>query len=220
MIKHHKKMFPAVKKIKYYYGIFQKRLFDAVGHLVEFIQGLPKMSDFDGSEPTLIIIDDQMDDCDKEIAAFFTKGAHHCNASVVLVMQNFFHKGSGANAGHIRTSTVNAQYMFLFKNPREKRQIVEQAKQMYADDYKMMVDAYRDATERAHGYILLDFKQDTPEVMRLRTNILPNEQLTVYASKRSYKKDYIDVPDYMFSATNPPPPPDTPPPAAKRPRLV
>ena len=50
------------------------------------------MEEFDGSRPTLLIIDDLMDQVDQSVANLFTKGSHHRNVSVVFLVQNLFHK--------------------------------------------------------------------------------------------------------------------------------
>ena len=46
-----------------------------------------------------------------------------------------------------------------------------------------MVEAFHDATASPYGYLLVNLKQDTPEILRLRTNIFPEEQETVYVPK-------------------------------------
>jgi len=36
-----------------------------------------------------------------------------------------------------------------------------------------------DATERPHGYLILDFAQDTDDLLRYRTNVSPDEYLPI-----------------------------------------
>src|SRR5271170_1990401 len=103
----------------------------------------------------------------------FTKGSHHRNLSIWFLMQNFFHKGK-----EIRSITLNAHYIILFKNPRDRQQIRCLARQMYDKDAQVMQEAFQDATDRPHGYLLVDLKQATPDCMRLRTYILPGEPTT------------------------------------------
>ena len=103
-------------------------------------------------------------------------------------MQNFFHKGK-----EIRSITLNAQYIILFKNPRDRLQVTHLARQMYDRDSKVMEDAFQDATSKPHGYLLIDLKQATPEHLRLRTNILPGEALAVYVNTREYKDNKIEI---------------------------
>jgi len=54
---------------------------------------------------------------------------------------------------------------------------------MYPGKSKFLVEAFKDATEKAFGYLLLDLKPDTEEKYRLRTNILPGETQFVYLPK-------------------------------------
>src|SRR5437870_1626249 len=51
--------------------------------------------DLDAEQTNLIVIDDMMSEAkdDKRVSAFFTKGAHHRNTSVMLIVQNLFAQG-------------------------------------------------------------------------------------------------------------------------------
>ena len=59
-----------------------------------------------------------MSEIDQLISSYFTRGSHHKNVSVILVTQNLFHPNK-----HFRTASLNAQYMIIFKNPRDSLQI-------------------------------------------------------------------------------------------------
>ena len=59
----------------------------------------------------------------------FTKGSHHRNLSVIYIVQNLFHQGKGN-----RSISLNSHYLVLFKNPRDKLQILTLAKQMYPSE--------------------------------------------------------------------------------------
>ena len=62
---------PLPRKIVYRYGEHQQ-LF--VNYLqVTFQHGLPDTSDFDGSEPVLLVIDDLMNETDQSISNLFKK---------------------------------------------------------------------------------------------------------------------------------------------------
>ena len=49
------------------------------------------------------------------------------------------------------------------------------ARQMYPGRGKFVQEAFKDATSVPYGYLLVDLKQDTPEDMRLRTAIFPDD---------------------------------------------
>ena len=63
---------------------------------------------------------------DKRIVNLFTRGFHHRNLSVIYIVQNLFHQGKGS-----RSISLNSHYLVLFKNPRDKLQILTLAKQMF-----------------------------------------------------------------------------------------
>jgi hypothetical protein len=186
-----KMMTPKPHRIVWYYAERQPQLEQSLRSVtgLEFRQGLPELSEFGGQQPALLIVDDFMAEADTELTKLFTKGSHHRNLSIWFLMQNFFHKGK-----EIRSITLNAQYVILFKNPRDRLQVEHLARQMYgARDSKVMEEAFRDATANPHGYLLIDLKQSTPEHLRLRTNILPGEALAVYVNARGYKENRIEV---------------------------
>lgn len=69
----------------------------------------------------------------------------------------------------------NSQYFLLLKNLRGTDQIRRFAIQTFGSDYKRFMEAYYDATKIPYGYLLVDLRSDTPDNLRLRTRILPEE---------------------------------------------
>ena len=65
--------------------------------------------------------------------------------------------------------------MVIFKNPRDASQIANLAKQMYPGRGAFVREVFADATTSPYGYLLIDLKQKTPDDMRLRTSILPDD---------------------------------------------
>ena len=167
---------PPPIKIVYCYGEYQQ-LFCRYPRIV-FHQGLPNLNDFDGSEPALLIIDDLMQETDETVASFFTKGSHHRNVSVVYLAQNLFPKNK-----FVRTISLNAHYMVLFKNPRDATQFANLARQMYPHTSQFAVEAYKDATREPYSYLLIDLRPEQDDDLRLRTNIFPGETHYVYIAK-------------------------------------
>jgi len=47
---------------------------------------------------------------------------------------------------------------------------------MYPGKNQFLVEAFKDATDKPFGYILLHLKPDTEEKYRVRTNIFPGEK--------------------------------------------
>src|SRR5258705_1189705 len=152
----------AFSRVLWCYGEWQ----DRYGHLqsqfgVRFHEGLPDLTSFDGRAPVLIIIDDLIHEADGSVGKLFTKGSHHRNLSVIFITQNFFHQGR-----HSRDMSLNAHYICIFNNTRARSQISFLARQLYPEDSKFLTQAYADATIMPHGYILLDLKQQTPDMLR------------------------------------------------------
>ena len=74
--------------------------------------------------------------------------------------------------------------MVVFKNPRDATQMSNLTRQMYPGRTKFALDAFKDDTTVPHVYLLVDLKQDTPEDMRLRTCIFPDDDVQyVYLPK-------------------------------------
>jgi hypothetical protein len=150
------------------------------GVQVEYHEGLPTEEFLTQNRPTLLIIDDLMTELagDKQTANLFTKGSHHLNISVIFIVQNVFHQGK-----EMRTISLNSHYMLLLKNPRDKAQVYALARQVYPTNMRFMLESYENATSRPFGYLLIDLKPDTPDELRLRTNI-ESSRPTIYVPKK------------------------------------
>jgi len=147
---------------------------------VNFHKGLINIEDIktEDQKARVIIIDDLMREADDRVADMFTKGSHHRNLSVIFISQNLFNQGKGK-----RDISLNAHYMIVFKNPRDKAQILFFARQVHPENPKFILEAFQDATSKPHGYLLFDFKQSTNDELRYRTHIFPGEQCAVYTPK-------------------------------------
>ena len=158
---------PPPSKVWYCYGEYQP-LFSKYPYVI-YNEGLPDITQFDGKEPILLVIDDLMQETNDTVAKIFTKVSHHRNMSVLYITQNIFPKNT-----HSRTISLNSHYLVLFKNPRDAGQFTTLARQMYPNSSKFAVEAFKDATDEPYGYLLIDLKPDTNERLRLRTNIFPD----------------------------------------------
>lgn len=180
-------------RIIIYYAEWQPA-YTEYGKHIEFVEGLPQSSDFAGdTQPKLIVCDDLMrESSNSSIIDLFTRGSHHRNLSVIFITQNLFHQGSGQ-----RDISLNANYIVIFKNPRDKAQIQHLARQAYPENPRFLQESFIDASTPAHGYLLLDLKQSTPEEFRVRANIFPDDTLNyVYvprAIKRSVPRSNVSV---------------------------
>lgn len=142
---------------------------------VEFRAGPPAREDYEDEGRTkLVVLDDLMRETNDTVVDFFTKGSHHRNMSVIFITQNLYHQGKGQ-----RDISLNANYLVVFKNPRDKSQISFLARQVWPENPRFLQEIYNDATSVPHGYLLLDMKQSTPDRFRFRTRIFPSDRRTV-----------------------------------------
>jgi len=101
------------------------------------------VSDFENPEnvPTLIVLGYLMDSAySTKVSELFTKGSHHRNISLVLITQNLFHQGPSS-----RDISLNSKYIVVFKNPRDKSQIVHLARQAYPENISSFHYTYLEA---------------------------------------------------------------------------
>ena len=78
-----KLMSPSPEKIIYCYGEYQN-LFSQYPN-VEFNQGLPDVTQFDGRKRVLLILDDLMSESGDDVEKIFTKFSHHRNISIMYL---------------------------------------------------------------------------------------------------------------------------------------
>ena len=162
--KRQSKIYPPPDKVVWCYKEWQP-LYNSLLHSVEFHQGL--LTNFNPEEKTVVILDDLMSDINGEVTELFTKGSHHRNFSVIYIVQNLFLSGK-----EHRTISLNCHYMVVFKNPRDASQINHLAKQMFPGNVSYMSEVYKDSTQSPYGYLFVDYRQDTEDNLRLRTDIL------------------------------------------------
>ena len=168
-------IYPPPERIVWCYSQWQPAYTETPWHTLnssrEFLQPWSRCF-FYVNKRNLIVFDDQMIDAskDKRIVNLFTRGSHHRNLSVIYIVQNLFHQGKGS-----RSISLNSHYLVLFKNPRDKLQILTLAKQMYPGQTDFFLNQYEEAVKRPFGYLLIDLKTATQDNCRLRTNVLPSE---------------------------------------------
>jgi hypothetical protein len=125
--------------------------------------------------PCLFVLDDLLNEAySRAVCDLFTKGNHHRNLSVILITQNFFHQ-----APHCRDISLNAKCVVALKNVRERNQFAYLASQVLLEASASLCESYREATRNPHGYLILDFAEDTDDLIRYRTNLFPSEYLPV-----------------------------------------
>jgi hypothetical protein len=162
---------PPPARVIWVYDDYQEGFKELAGR-VTFTRNLEDIEDLPKEVPHLVVIDDQMTEAGgNKILGLFTKGSHHKNLSIIYIVQNLFDK-----AKQHRTISLNTHYLIVFKNPRDNSQIEHLARQVFPGHSHLVLKAFRDATSHPFGYLLFDFRQDTHDNIRMRTNELPAEQ--------------------------------------------
>ncbi|GBM23592.1 hypothetical protein AVEN_265993-1 [Araneus ventricosus] len=168
-----KMIHPFPPKIIWCYGAY-KNLYKEM-KTVEFHEGLP--SNINTISNDLIVIDDLMSELSNndKLTKLFTKGSHHRNLSIIFIVQNIFHKGK-----EMRDISLNAHCMFVFKNPRDRSQVMHLGRQLYPNNVNFFREVYEDATSKAYSYLLIDLTPQTEDSLRLRTGLFPGDKYYVY----------------------------------------
>ena len=160
---------PPPQNILWIYDHYQD-VYSTLEDRVTFSTDLEDLDQLPKERRHLVVVDDKMGMAGTKMADLFTKGSHHRNISVVYIVQNLFDQTK-----EHRGISLNAHYMVVFKNPREKTQISVLARQARPGTGGLVLRAFEQATARPHGYLFFDFRQETPEEIRIRTNVLPSE---------------------------------------------
>ena len=157
----------SIQQIWWFY-MEDQPVYEDLKHIVTFVHGPPDLTVLKSFPDIkkLVILDDmmQISKANKDIITLFSRGCHHWNISLVHIVQNAFYEG-------LRTSRINSDYLVLFKNPADNLQIRILSRQLFPGKIQYFLDAFGDATQKPHGYLLVDLTQYTPDVYRLKTDI-------------------------------------------------
>jgi len=138
---------------------------------VRYLQSLPFIEMFEDRKQRLVIIDDmQTESSDQSVIDLFTKNSHHLSVSVIFICQNIFYKGKGQ-----RDISLNSHYIVVYKNPRDRIQFSTLARQICPQNSEFMKEIFEDATSEPYGYLVMDLTQTTPDHLRYRTKIFPDD---------------------------------------------
>ena len=177
MIRHNAWIFdPAPKKVVFLYGIWQEtyeEMKQEFGDQVTWVQGLPEdpYPPFGDATPGLLIVDDLMGEMEKNhqhVSKWFTKGTHHMDVSLVVLVQNLF-------PNNMRTASLNAHIIVLFPNPRDRSQLTRLSSQAFPGQAEWFKRAMRYAQSRPYRPLILNFHQTTPQQYRLSVDPFPED---------------------------------------------
>ena len=149
------------------------KLFDQYTNKIDFKQGVPNVEELKEYQNAFVILDDLMFANAEFLAKIYSIYSHHFQFSVLMTMQNLFHKG-------LREINLNSQMIVLFKNCRYTNQIAHFMQQIYPKTYKSALDAYKDAVSSQRGYLLIDLRCEMHDKNRLLTGIFPDDIHYIY----------------------------------------
>ena len=171
-------------KIYYCYSVWQES-YDRIKTIApdtKFIHGLDIFNSIESN--SWLIIDDlaeSIEEWSQEMIQLFTVRSHHQRISVTLVLHNLFQQSKC-----MRTLALNCTYYIIYRVVRDSSSLITLNRQVYPGEPKFLLSAYNQATNKPYGYILLDLNQNTPEDLRVVTDIFDNE-ITVYLPVNSKK---------------------------------
>ena len=94
---------PSPERVTWYYGEWQSA-YENLDIPNLHLEGLP--TSFDASKRNIVVLDDLMAETDERVTNLFTKKSHHCNTSVIYLVQKLFPKNKES-----RTISLNSQYI-------------------------------------------------------------------------------------------------------------
>lgn len=117
---------------------------------------------------SIIIIDDLLQETlsSDELSKIFTRICHHRQCCIIFITQNLYQQGR-----FTRSITLNTHYLILFKNVRDKTIITNIARQMYPGNTKFLVEAYNHAISNQYGYLFIDLRPESIDLIRIRSDI-------------------------------------------------
>ena len=142
---------PPPERVTWYYGEWQTAYENLDIPNTRLEEGLPTSFDTDDGKRGLVVLDDLMAETDSRVTNLFTKKSHHSDTSVIYLVQNLFSKNKESPI------SLNAQYMIVFKNPRDSSQLANLARQMYPGRGAFVQEAFADATASPYGYLLIQW---------------------------------------------------------------
>lgn len=142
---------------------------DAKNPSINFIEGL-ELKDVLEKGNCICVIDDLVMEKLSRATELFIYGSHHLNITTFFLTQNLFPKDE-----NFKMMSLNATYFVLFTNLRSIRQIKTLAQQSFTkDDQKRVEKAYKRASARPFGFILLNFLTDLPRELAVCSNYFEN----------------------------------------------
>lgn len=149
------------KKIFYLYGAKQEFMSNwnnnSSNPKITFVEGL-KLSVIDSyyKGPKLLIIDDLMNEQNKQLSNHFIRGSHHKQTTTIYLSHSVF-----VNNENYRLISNNCQYIIIMKNKRNYSQVATLARQVLGTAFHRVIEAYKYI--KSYEFIILSFHPQVPD---------------------------------------------------------
>ena len=157
------------KKVIYFFKEWQPKFNDLAEKLnIQFLEDSDKIIEHLSqlSTSALVIFDDMMNSQNlKTVAQLFTVHGRHLNLSLAFLSQRLF-----KNDEFFRQISQNSDYMIIFKNPRNTREIRTLAGQITSRSH-VLVNIYNHATRDPYSYLFINLTQEGIPQLQYLTKI-------------------------------------------------
>uniref|UniRef100_A0A914QZ83 TraD/TraG TraM recognition site domain-containing protein n=1 Tax=Panagrolaimus davidi TaxID=227884 RepID=A0A914QZ83_9BILA len=144
---------------------------------IQTYEGVPTDEDLQNKQRTLLIMDDLLTNVSEDyLATLFSKKTHHLGICLIFVTQGLFDK-------KMKFCRSQAHYVILMKAFSAQLGVRNFGQQNFAHQLPFFMDSYRLATKDNFGYLVVDMSPTCPQELRLRTNIFPEETVTVFTPR-------------------------------------
>jgi len=146
--------------IKFYYGLTEE-LYETLG------------------SGTLLVVDDLLRSASKDLLLnIVQRGSHHRGISLVIVAHNLFDKS-------LRSISLQSHYLVLMKTARDFDQIKLLGRQLSVGSADF-IKLFKAATVEPYGYLFVDLRPETDNLLRFRTNIFEDPSI-VFVPRDNYE---------------------------------
>ena len=163
--------------IHYVHGSWQPAFASVEKRGIQFHENLPTVEDLDAwfskTKGGILVLDDVMNEAvsSPHVVDLFTKHSHHRNINVIYLCQDLFPPGRYA-----RPISRNAHYIIIFRNLRDTLATLHLLMQSFGHEWKKAFQAYKEATSKVHGYLIINVHPRGNERCRLFTDVLKEEK--------------------------------------------
>ena len=163
------------KTVIYFYKEWQEKFTDMEHVLgVNFVEDNDRIIDQikDFNVPALVIFDDMLNSTNlKAVAQLFTVFGRHLNLCLAFLTQRLFN-----NNDFFRQISQNSDYIGVFKNPRNSREIRTLASQITPNTLELL-NIYQKATRDPYSYILINLTQEGIPQLKYISNVFSKKHV-------------------------------------------